>query len=204
MRQGLHLPHVATLSNHEPFKVPVLRQRGIAREGQHCAFLSASRPQLRGRWQAEQLGLQTSALDVGQVPACRAAAGQREAAAHALQLSCRCRGLQIEKLGLLTKAEKFGLLSTLERLLTSDPAAISSLSIPAFVASLCASPVASCQFKVAAERNKYAHCREVSGVNALPLHPRLRGLPVCVPRGLLSTQVRHGKSRDSMRIAVKK
>ena len=48
-----------------------------------------------------------------------------------------CAGVcQIEKLGLLTKAEKFGLLSTLERLLTSDPAAISSLAIPAFVVSL--------------------------------------------------------------------
>ncbi len=55
----------------------------------------------------------------------------------AAQADCRagvCR--HIEKLGLLTKAEKFGLLSTLERLLTSDPAAVSSLSIPALVTAL--------------------------------------------------------------------
>lgn len=63
--------------------------------------------------------------------------------AHLMLSGEVCAGVrQIEKLGLLTKAEKFGLLSTLERLLTSDPAAISSLAIPAFVVSLGASPTA--------------------------------------------------------------
>ena len=42
----------------------------------------------------------------------------------------------MESLKLLSTAERLGLLSTLERLLVSDPAAISSLALPLFVASL--------------------------------------------------------------------
>lgn len=44
--------------------------------------------------------------------------------------------VQLESLKLFSTAERLGLLSTLERLLVSDPAAISSISLPLFVASL--------------------------------------------------------------------
>ncbi|KAK9905517.1 hypothetical protein WJX75_001390 [Coccomyxa subellipsoidea] len=43
---------------------------------------------------------------------------------------------KLESLKLFSTAERLGLLSTLERLLVSDPAAISSISLPLFVASL--------------------------------------------------------------------
>ncbi|BDA47662.1 hypothetical protein COCOBI_10-5130 [Coccomyxa sp. Obi] len=43
---------------------------------------------------------------------------------------------KLESLKLFSTAERLGLLSTLERFLVSDPAAISSISLPLFVASL--------------------------------------------------------------------
>lgn len=44
--------------------------------------------------------------------------------------------LQLESLKVFSTAERLGLLSTVERLLVADPAVISSLAIPLFVASV--------------------------------------------------------------------
>ncbi len=51
-----------------------------------------------------------------------------------------CLTAQLESLKLFSTAERLGLLSALERLLVSDPAAISSIALPLFVASLGANP----------------------------------------------------------------
>ena len=45
-------------------------------------------------------------------------------------------GLQLEQLKLLSTAEKLGLFSLAERVLTTDPGAISSASIPFFLAAV--------------------------------------------------------------------
>ena len=47
--------------------------------------------------------------------------------------SFRCECVQMEELKLFSTAERLGLLSTLERLLVSDPAAVSSLSLVPFI-----------------------------------------------------------------------
>lgn len=47
-----------------------------------------------------------------------------------------CYMLQLESLKVFSTAERLGLLSTVERLLVADPAVISSLAIPLFVASV--------------------------------------------------------------------
>ena len=44
--------------------------------------------------------------------------------------------LQIEQAKLLSTAEKFGLLTVLERLLVTDPGRVTALSIPFFLASV--------------------------------------------------------------------
>lgn len=45
-------------------------------------------------------------------------------------------GTQVEEMKLLSKAEQAGLLSLAERVLTSDPGAVTSLSIPFLLASV--------------------------------------------------------------------
>lgn len=45
---------------------------------------------------------------------------------------------KVEELGLLSTAEKLGLLSLTESLLTADPGKVTSISIPLFVAAICA------------------------------------------------------------------
>ena len=44
--------------------------------------------------------------------------------------------MQLEELKLFSTAERLGLLSTLERLLNSDPAAVSSLALVPFVGTI--------------------------------------------------------------------
>jgi len=55
-------------------------------------------------------------------------------------MRCPCR-LQIEELKLLSTAEKLGLLALAERALTSDPGAVSSLSILPFLGAVGALPL---------------------------------------------------------------
>lgn len=51
-------------------------------------------------------------------------------------MSSSFSGLQLEQLKLLSTAEKLGLFSLAERVLTTDPGAISSASIPFFLAAV--------------------------------------------------------------------